>query len=174
MSDLVVLEALKSFLEEEVASQIKFKKANDENVMNYELVNPSVYIGWVPPNGNLSKEIDLSVPCILVGHDEGEDDGKDATLDIRLSFILFNPGFKGNDNNLTPDYEGYKDLLTLVHRVKRAFQTQKIIKETTTIRNPIKWGMYLEQPYPYWHGWLTFKVQMQVERHSTEEINKYL
>lgn len=174
MSEILSLESLKSFLQEKVTSQIKLKKPNDKNVMDYKLVNPQVHIGWIPPNGYLPKEIGSAIPCILVGHDDGEDNGEDASLSIRLSFAIWNPGHKDNSGNLSPDFEGYRDLINFIERTKMEILKYKIINRNVEIMHPLKWGMYEENPYPYWYGWMSFRITLNPIKYLDNGYNEFL
>lgn len=173
MSEILSLEALRDFLIEKVTAQIRLKKPNDKNVMDYKLVNPSVHIGWIPPNGYVPKEIGTSLPCILVGHDDGEDNGEESSLDIRLSFAVWNPGYNDGEKSI-PNFEGYRDLLNFIERTRNELFKQKIIKEKMTIQHPVKWGMYEEQPYPYWYGWMTFKIKLESIKYQGNSYKELL
>lgn len=174
MTDIVALEALKKFLTDKVIPQIKLKKPNDKKVTEYKLIHPAVHIGWIPPNGYLPPEIESAIPCIIVGYDEGEDDNIETNLNIRLSFAIWNPGFQDEEQNLTPDFEGYRDLSNFIEKTKHELKINKIIEGTTTIQYPIKWGLYQDQPYPYWYGYITFKVNGQSEEYIPDAYSQYL
>jgi hypothetical protein len=161
MPDIVLLEALQKFLQDNVTSKIKLLKANEMDVHEYELVNPQVHIGWIPPKGFLPEGMEAAIPCIITGFDEGSDDGVGAGLNIRLSFAVFNPGQHdppdaGGIRNITPDFQGYRDLLNLMEKARQELIRSRVINGVTTVQYPIKWGMYQDQPYPYWYGWITF------------------
>lgn len=178
MSKLMTLEAYQKFLQEKVASGIKLQKANDNNVSSYELVRPQVHIGWVPPKGYLPEDMDYTVPCIIVGYDEADNDGQDAELSMRLSFAVYSPGKHetktGGGIQYTPDFQGYVDLLNLMERTERELTRQRVIGGVTTIQFPLKSGMYTEQPYPYWYGWLTFKTRGKSSTFVEDIASKYL
>lgn len=164
MSDIMVLEAIRTFIKDEVVSQIKLQKANDDNILIYELANPEVHIGWIPPNGLMPEEVTVTVPGIIVGFDDADDDGQEAGMNVRLSFVVFSPGshkLKEDDSTeFTPDFQGYMDLLNLIEKTKQALIRHRIIGGVTTVEPPFKRGMYQDQPYPYWYGWLTFRARM--------------
>lgn len=159
MSDNKILEALKRFLENNVANKFKLEKPNDALDENYELVNPAVYIGWVPPKNYLN-EYGYDVPSLLIMEDSGEDTGNEASLDIRIGIATYDPGLTTNSMTLKtePNFKGYKDLLNVIQRIRIELSMVTIIGDMTTIIGPIRWGMYEEQQYPYWHGWVSFKV----------------
>lgn len=178
MSDIVVLEAISSFIKEEVASKIKLQKANDDNILAYELVPPEVHIGWIPPNGLIPKEITVIIPGIIVGFDDADDDGQDAGMNVRLSFAVFSPGShklkEDGSTDFTPDFQGYRDLMNLIEKTKQSLIRNRIIGGITTVEPPFKRGMYQEQPYPYWYGWLTFRARMNSNQYVESIRQQYL
>lgn len=175
MSTITVLETLKEFLQNTVTPTIKLQKPNDNNVRDFELVNPHVHIGWLPPKGYLPEGMESAIPCLIVGMDDGTDDGQGSGVSIRISFAVFSPGLHEPVNNAvkyTPDFQGYIDLLNLIDRTKAELIKNQIINNSFSIQEPVKWGMYQDQPYPYWYGWITFSIQGQ--SYARSEILKNL
>lgn len=170
MTDNRVLGAIKEFLQEKISPEFKLKKPSEDNIINdnYELVNPAVYIGWVPPKNYLN-EYGYDVPSLLVMEDGGEDSGQDADIDIRIGIATYDPG-----SSTIPDFKGYKDLLNIIQRIRIEIVKSAVIAGITTVEKPIKWGMYEEQQYPYWHGWISFKVRTVPLNYENSEIEKYL
>lgn len=156
MTTNYILDVLKSRLEKEVASHIKLQKAREKESEEIELVNPIVAIGYLPPSSYLPKGY-TTIPAILVGIDEGEDNNDEASINIRLTFAVYGPGTH-KEGKWAPDFEGYRDLLNLIERTKINLFSNPIIEGRTTVSKPIRWGMYEEQPYPYWYGWMSFKA----------------
>ncbi|WP_035172457.1 hypothetical protein [Caldanaerobius polysaccharolyticus] len=156
MTDNIILEGLQKYLIDNVSSKIKLQKPND-NIKDYELVHPAVFIGWLPPKNYLPPGMESEMPCIVVGLDEGTDDGQDASLNIRISFAVFSPGLYDSTGQYTPNFDGYKDLLNLI-TLTRIELSKSMSIGTAIIEKPFKWGMYEEQPYPYWYGYLTFSI----------------
>jgi len=177
MSTITVLETLQGFLLEKVTQTIKLQKPNDNNVTEYELVNPQVHIGWIPPKGYLPEGMESAIPCLIVGMDDASKDSTDKEFNIRISAAVFSPGrhMPKEPEGLiyTPDFKGYEDLLNLIDRAVMKLSENPIIDSKVTIQDPIKWGMYQhEQPYPYWYGWITLKVTRP--SHSSAEIARHL
>jgi hypothetical protein len=162
MTTVTLLNLLKEYLEEMVAPQIQLQKDSSNDVGNYELVNPAIFTGWVPPKGYLAEEIEHHIPCIVVGMDDALDDSTNGDFNIRLSFATFSPGehipSEEGALNYTPSFNGYTDLLNLMDLTKAMLVKETIIKQKMTLEGNIKWGMYQEQPYPYWYGHMTFTV----------------
>ena len=171
MIDNTILEALKEFIKEEIAYKILLHKAPDENV-EIEYVNPCVFIGYLPPKNFLPEGYDI--PCIIVGEENGEDDGNSANLNIKLSFVTYGAGDYDENDVLMPDMQGYKDLLNLITRTRTTLSSNPFIKSITVIEKPIKWGMYQEQPFPYWYGYMTFTVNLPVNEMINTRHEKYL
>ena len=185
MSTVATLDTLKAFLEEKVALTIKLQKADNDNVKNYELVNPQIHVGWIPPKGFLPSELDHAIPCLLVGYDGGEDDSQTAEENIRITAVVYSPGRNNPeaiygsasygdalDPTYYPRFSGYIDLLNLIDRTKAELVKNQIINKSLIIQYPIKWGMYEEQPYPYWYGWVTFAVRKA--SYPAAGLSKYL
>lgn len=161
MSTATVLDKLAKFLREKVSPSIKLQKAEDKNVHSYELVNPAVHVGWVPPKGYLPDGMESVIPCLVAGMDEGSDDGQSSDYNFRIALAVFSPGMhKPEDGGIkyTPDFQGYIDLLNLIDRTKAELIKNQIVESAFTIQDPVKWGIYQEQPYPYWYGWITFSA----------------
>ena len=164
MTTVVILEKLQSFLKENVCSHIKLQKPSDDDVDKYELVNPTVHTGWIPPKGILPAELESAIPCLIVGMDDGNDDGLEGSIGIRISAVVYSPGLhkeNGGAIEFIPDFQGYNDLLNLLDRTIAEIAKNQIINGVK-VEYPIKWGMYQDnQPYPYWYGWVSFTVKKQ-------------
>lgn len=161
MSTIAVLEALQAFLQDKVTPTIELQKPSNNNVKDYTLVNPSVHIGWLPPNGYLPDGMESAIPCLVVGLDDASEDAQGKDLNIRISAAVYSPGLHAPDASgviiYTPDFQGYRDLLNLMDRTLAKLTENRVVNGVT-IQETIKWGMYLEQPHPYWYGWIAFTV----------------
>lgn len=166
MVDNVILEAIQAFCQEHVAPKIKLMAPNDDDVTEYRLMHPNVFIGWLPPPNQLEDVpaqlpdgVKKAIPAIVVGMDDGEDDGSDAGINIRLTFIVYNPGLYPEPGLIIPNYKGYQDLLNLITICRRELSSQYLIDGgKTAAQKPFRWGMYLQQPVGYWVGWMTFRA----------------
>lgn len=170
MTDNIVLEAIRDNLIANVASNIKLQVPYDDDITKYELMNPNVFIGWLPPANQLQDMpqqlmdgVKKAIPCIIVTFDDGEDDGSDAGLNIRVSFAVYNPGLTNPDGEFIPDSKGYQDLVNLIFLTRQELSSNPVIcNGKTEVNKPFKWGMYLDQPQPYWFGYLTFKATIAI------------
>lgn len=160
MIDIDILESLADFLKSNVASKIKLKKPTDTDEGPYELVNPAVYICWVPPK-NFLEEYGHDIPSLIVMMDEGLDSEEDATLSVRVKVVTYDPGEVKEDNKLTPNTQGYKDLLNVLTKIRLEISQNKTIKDKVIVEKPIRWSMDKEQIYPYWSAEISFNVVLE-------------
>lgn len=178
MTDDKILEGIKNFLAENVANKFKLERPPENGAFdkNYELVNPAVYIGWIPPKNYLNK-YGYDVPAFLVMEDGGEDEGNEASIDIRIGIATYDPGLTTKEEtilNTIPNTNGYKDLLNIIQRIRIELSKVVTIENITSIQKPIRWGMYEEQQYPYWHGWISFKASTVPLNYQNSEIKQFL
>lgn len=170
MTDNIILEAIQNFLIKNVSAKVKLQAPADDNIKNYQLMHPNVFIGWIPPSNQLNDipqqlmdDVKKSLPGMIVGFDDGDDDGNEAGLNIRISFGVYNPGIYKEDNSFMPNMKGYQDLVNLIFLTRQELSNNPIIEAGKTQANkPFKWGMYADSPIPYWWGWLTFKATAAV------------
>ncbi len=154
-TDQEVLDGLKALLDEKL-KDFKLEKANDED--KYELVNPAIYICWVPPK-NCLHEYGYDIPGIVICSDSGEEDDE-VGLNIRLNIQTYDPGLTLEDREI-PNAKGYTDILNLITKI-RMILNENPAEIGIIVEKPIKWGFYDEQIYPYWAGYMTFKVKMNL------------
>jgi hypothetical protein len=128
-----------------------------------EKVTPVISVGYAPPRNS-----DMSgygqgyhAPCVIVGMGEsgGTDDGKEASMPVMITFGTYSPGGLVGDGLMELNNEGYIDLINLIDRAKNALSACPVL-EHTTVEKPLSWGMYPDQPYPYWYGWLSFDAKV--------------
>ncbi|NRT90097.1 hypothetical protein [Clostridium beijerinckii] len=162
MTDIEVLNGLSIFIKNNIANEIKLEKPPEKGAINkcgsYELVNPSVYKGWMPL-GSLN-EYEYSIPSIVVMIDEGVDDNSDSNLSMRLKIVTFDPGETQEDGIVNLNGKGYMDLLNLITKIRLEFAKNPIILEKVNINKPIKWSMDSQQSYPYWTANISFTVSI--------------
>jgi hypothetical protein len=171
MIDNIILEAVRDFLVQNVSPKIKLQVPYDDDITKYRLMHPNVFIGWLPPPNALDDAqfdvdgIKKAIPAMVIGMDEGEDDGNDADIDVRITFITYNPGLYAPAEEdpeeivFTPNFQGYRDLLNLIFICRQQLSSAVRIGDgRTSINKPFRWGMYQQQPVGYWAGWLTFRA----------------
>lgn len=173
MIDNVVLQSIQSHLLEHVSPKIKLQVPDDDDYTQYKLMHPNVFIGWLPPPNALEdaqfevEGVKSAIPCMVIGVDDGEDDGEDAGINVRITFITHNPGLyvpsegDPDTNKFLPNHQGYKDLLNLIFICRQQLATSYLVAGgKTAASKPFRWGMYPNQPTPYWAGWLTFRASL--------------
>lgn len=172
MTDMLVITALKDFLEQNVSPEIFLKKPRESDINEFDWVNPSVYIAYLPPDHLLPQSMNNTVPCILVGMEKGEDAISGASISIKLIFTVFNPG-----NSTTEDpqsiFDGYIDLLNLMTLTKIKLLEKHCIGDIASINRPINWGIYGEPPYPHWYGFMTFSVLIASIEYNSDIESQY-
>lgn len=156
MTENKVLEALNQFIAGVTDGEML--KSPDKE----EFVHPIVVVGYLPPKNYLPEGYD--VPCIVVGMEEGQDDGDEASIHIRITFAIYDPGENNSQGRLIPDMQGYIDLLHLMTKVRISLLASRVIGDTTIIDGPIKWKMYDEQPWPFFYGYMEFDARIAVQR----------
>ena len=171
-----VLENIKKVVEE-LTKDLKLEKPPENNaairgkanIMDYELVKPAVYIGWVPNEG--LEEYEGLAPSITVMFDGGEDsDNENITTDkIRLGILTYDPGTT-TEEEIKLNAKGYKDLLNIICVIKREIKSK--LKGYSISK--IKWNMPQEQKYPYWVANLTFNLELENIQRKSKEITEFL
>lgn len=181
MAVIKQLEIIKKWLETEICPQFKFKQADDENIdatYHYELVNPNVFILYVPPKELISEA--NRVPSICVQFDDGSESlsGAGGQLAIRLQFATFNPGEHTKDD-FKRNTEGWRDVWNLVDFIMERIRSVELIDEIRILKeNGIKYGPISDQGqipnfYPYYFAWMTFSVEYGIPS-SKAQINALL
>lgn len=161
MVTLDFLNALKAFLQAEVASKITLQQEDTDDSPVY--VNPYVEICYLP-HKNFSP-YDFQVPLILISLDDGEDAPNDHIINIRLTLATYGGGFYSDTK--IPDAKGYIDLLNLSEFIRQALIKTSVIGGCGTVQRPINYGMYdTELIYPYWYGYVSFSVSIPATEYS--------
>ncbi|MGN0015511.1 MAG: hypothetical protein ACI37T_08860 [Candidatus Gastranaerophilaceae bacterium] len=168
-TSIEVLESIQAWLKDNVCSEFKFKKPDDENTANgynYELVSPEVFLMFPPTkdvNGN--KPV---VPSITVQFDERSDaliKGKN-TMHIRLNFATWDPGLHTGDG-FQRNIEGWRDVLNFVEATLRGLENAEFINDIRIVKElEIKNGPITEQDaiinfYPYWFSYISFYCEFR-------------
>lgn len=123
-----------------------------------EYVAPCVIQCYLP-HKNFSPW-DFQVPGIFIALDTQEDTGTENVIDVRLVCMTYGGGVYPGTK--IPDASGYKDLLSLMERIKTALISQQAIGRGS-LRKPVTMGMYdTELSWPYWYGYLRFSLDIPV------------
>ena len=175
------LEKIKAWLEAEICPQFKFKQADDENVdvtYPYELVNPNVFILYVPPLELIGEG--YRVPSVCIQFDDGNESMAKASgvLNLRLQFATFNPG-EHTEDNFKVNTEGWRDVWNFIDYImKKLRDTEligdlRIIKENGIHYGPISDAGQIPNFYPYYFAWVTFSVEYGIKS-SKAQIRELL
>ena len=167
MAVIKQLDKIKNWLETEICPQFKFKQADNENVDDtypYKLVNPSIFLLYVPPKELIGEA--TRAPAICIQFDEVQENLMNASgiLNIRLQFSVFNPGkhFKGDFKR---DTEGWRDLWNFIDHIMERLRNVELIDDIRIIKeNGIKCGPISDQGqipnfYPYYFAWMNFSIE---------------
>lgn len=161
------LDKIKAWLEAEICPQFKFKQADDENVdatYPYKLVNPNVFILYVPPKELIGEA--NRVPSVCIQFDEGNESMASASgvLNLRLQFATFNPG-EHTEGNFKINTEGWRDVWNFIDYIAERLRNVeliddiRIIKENGIHYGPISDSGQIPNFYPYYFAWMTFSVE---------------
>jgi hypothetical protein len=142
-----------------------------------ERVPSNITVGYAPPrNADMSQyNQGYNAPCVIVGVGEngGSDDGKEASIPVMITVGTYSPGTTDEFGPVMLNNEGYIDLINLIERIRHVLLSRTVLKRTT-IDRPVAWGMYPDQPYPYWYGWLSFDAKVAVEEMQVDQNNNFL
>lgn len=159
MTAVEALKALKTFIEDEVASTFLLQKEGYVQDKP-EYVNPYVALITLP-HKNFTP-VNFQVPHILIGFTNGTDGADDHQLNIQMQFATYGGDIMFKETANIPDSSGYLDLLNLMERTKEKLIQATIINDCGVVSKPIMYGIYNEQiTYPYWYGYMTFDLQIQ-------------
>lgn len=159
MTILDSLQAIRSFLDSNVAQKILMQNENAEDPSaEGTYVHPTVDVCYFPHRNFEPRQ--FRVPCILVMLDEDDDRDDGSTTAIRLVFGAYGGGnYEGAVTGI-PDNRGYIDLLNLMEKAKEALLSEGIIIGQCSISRPYKIGMYDTQvTWPYWYGYSIFSAE---------------
>lgn len=168
MTAVEALNALKTFLEKEVASTILLRKEG-LSTEEPEYVHPYVALITMP-HKNFTP-VNFQVPHILIGFATGTDGADEHSINIQMQFATFGGDIQFKKTANIPDSSGYIDLLNLIERTKQKLVQAAVIKKCGVVNKPMMYGIYNEQiTYPYWYGYLTFDLQIQTTQRQMKEF----
>ena len=161
------LDKIKAWLEAEICPQFKFKQADDENVdatYPYKLVNPNVFILYVPAKELIGEA--NRVPSVCIQFDEGNESMASASgvLNLRLQFATFNPG-EHTEGNFKINTEGWRDVWNFIDYIAERLRNVELIDDIRVIKEngihygPISDSGQIPNFYPYYFAWMTFSVE---------------
>ena len=168
MTPLDFLDALKEFLQREVAGKLFLQK--EETRDQPEFVHPYVECMYLP-HQNFAP-CGFQVPMILASVDNITNGAEGQTLEARLTLGTYGGGFyalRGEQTRI-PDAKGYRDLLNLAELCKQKLIGRRIIGGAGAIGLPVSAGVYDgELIYPYWYGFVQFTAEIPANEYTDEE-----
>lgn len=168
MTAVQALKELKKFIEKEVASKIRLQK-EAPTTEKPEYVNPFVALMTLPHKNFMP--VNFQVPHIIIGLTSGSDDTDEHKISIQMQFATFGGDTKFGEFPSIPDSSGYIDLLNLLEMTKAKLVKSTVIEKCGVVDKPILYGVYNEQiTYPYWYGYMTFDLQIQISNPLLEDI----
>lgn len=161
-----ILQALKIFIEEKVASKITLLK---ERSVPEEYVNPFVGIITLPHKNFMP--VNFQVPHILIGLEKGTNNmDKNHTINIRIQCATYGGEYQFEEDANIPDEKGYLDLLNLLERVMHELLQATVIGNCT-IDTEFDYGIYDdEMTYPYWYGYIRFSIEIPIINRQIEDF----
>ncbi|MCQ4895548.1 hypothetical protein [Anaerotruncus sp. DFI.9.16] len=158
---VTALQSIRDFYLSHALKGMELKCPPDgERIDGYSLVQPSAYIGWIPPGDVLGPDRPI-VPCIVVGLDRRLSSDDDTRLELRVTAAVYDPGHqerKDNQIQYTPNLDGYVTLLNLLDRLEAATLREQVLAGRYSLASSVETRMYDEQPFPYWYGYLKFTL----------------
>ena len=168
MTAVESLQALKKFLEENVASTIFLQKEGTPSDKP-EYVNPYVSLITLPHKNFMP--VNFQVPYILVGITQGTDGADEHPLNVQIQFATYGGDIAFEATANIPDSSGYIDLLNLIEKTKHELVQAAVINECGVVDKPILYGVYTDQvTYPYWYGYMTFDLQIATTMRQMKEF----
>lgn len=169
MTAVESLQALKKFVEEEVASKILLQKES-EAMAEPEYVNPYVAILTLPHKNFMP--VNFQVPYILIGLTNGTDGAEEHPLNIQMQFATYGGNIAFKETANIPDSSGFIDLLNLIEKTKQKLVQEAVINGCGVVNKPIMYGIYNEEvTYPYSYGYMTFDLQIEK---TLRQMNEFL
>ena len=184
-----ILDSLTDWCNREICPKVNLKLPDDEKIgPDAELVHPTAFALFIPGKDRLPPQVRAPIPSICVQFVEGEDklvEGK-RTIALRLCLSCWNPGkqsggvFKNvrREGDDFPHYtqgddtryylrslDGWKDIWNFADTVIRIVEGSEFISGLRLVKEEaIKFGPFTEDGqiwdyYPYWHSWVSFKLE---------------
>ncbi len=153
LTPLLLLGELKSFLEGVVADYLLETNKGQAKA-------PQVVEGWLPPKE--STEVP-DVPYVILRLLEGEDSAESAQVNIKILV-----------GSYSEDTDGWKDAVNVILRIRERLLINRTLGKKFRLKQPLKWKLFEEQPYPIWIGEITtiWTVALPIEQ-VEEDVYEY-
>lgn len=115
------------------------------------------------PQRNTTESLD-TFPYVLIKTYKGDGIAEEDTISLMLLLgTVAEADLKVGTHqaNAYKNYEdAHEDILRLIQNIRKSFRKNNVLDNMYTFKDPFKWEIYIEQPYPYIYGEivLTFKL----------------
>lgn len=171
------IDGVADFLRKQVCPQIQLKKASDENIRHWELVNPAVFEIYMPLT-EMTDESELTAPSITIIPKECTEENGAFLCPIQLAITTWDPGeITGTgvedaqiQRRTTAAWRAMDNLAETIHR---AIRRQRSIAGGV-VDGKIQRGTYaMRDAMPdtdaYSIGWLDFTLRGVLETEEQDE-----
>lgn len=204
MTNQEIMTVFCDWIDKTICQKFMLKVPDDEeNGEEYhvQFAHPSVFPYFVPPEYT---GVDVQrVPSICVQFLETEDQfegvsvGK-KTIPVRLVLTTWNPGdhvvfdphedpeqlggvaYTVDNSEYERKVDGWKDVLNLIDAILREIFAEEIIEGIRADLKSVKYGLFKDEEdnllfmYPYWAGYIDFKVTMGAPRLAPSKYDDIL
>lgn len=179
------LEAVSTWIGENVCPKIVLKSPSDNNAESYKTVNPASFCMFLPTKEKLPPGIKAECPSVVTQLIEGTHtmiEGR-TRLKLQLSFTAWNPGTHPDESStgtkaLERNTDGWKDVWNFVERALQEIEDAEYLNGLRVVKEQgITFGQFQQEEqvsdlYPYWGAWAILTVEQGLAR--TAEAYKNL
>ncbi len=204
MTSIGIMDALTEWMEDICADvQLKVPNDDlNDDAYEFSWGSPSVFQYFVPPD-EITTITDHRVPSVCIQIEKTVDDytgksGVGKVMDVRLVIQTWNPGihvdlvptedtsqvggavYTLTDEEYERNLDGWKDVVNLQDMIVRSLQANEIIEGMQVDVENIEYGPYKDENdniyvlYPYYAGYITFKLKTGVVRVVPESYKDIL
>lgn len=112
-----------------------------------------VFRQFIPPK---KRDDEPFQDYVMVSLGNGSQESEEATQQVVVTFGAEDrpsPG-RGVFPGCSEDYQGYRDVVNLIEKVKQHLLRRRVIDEKFELRLPVQWVFPEEENYPYYFGGL--------------------
>jgi hypothetical protein len=162
-----LIDNLTEWLQTKICNELQFKKASmvgDRNY-KYELVNPTAFPCFCPPQDKTNLPVSPSVTVQVDGIADDLDD--ESVVNVALVFSVWNPGEHDNSGEtprFTKNLDGWRDLWRFIDKTRKGIRHDlsiagyRLINGTMNAR-PLSGESAIMGTYPYYFGEITFALE---------------
>lgn len=181
MTIVQCLNSLSDWLKDNVCSKILFKCPSDDRQAtdyDFELVHPQSFAMFIPGTDKLPPGVKSECPCVTVQLMDGSDNllKSNSSLNVRLCFLVWNPGVHPDENGMTEGYrrsaDGWQDVWSFLERAVNDIENAQYINGMRLrVENGVQYGQFskdgqVAEMYPYFYAWATMTFERGIARPS--------